>query len=340
MARKITDGLRLRNDGVWERQETIHGKRVSFSSKDPKKVWEKYRAYQEKIGGGLTFPAMADEWWEYKEPRLSPNTVTGYRTALRRAKEYFPGSLEEITPSKIKSYLSRLASVHGFARRTVSHHLVVIAGVFGWACQEHDYPQNPTKLVSLPDDLPNGKRSMPTDVQIAKVKALSDTPDGLFFYFLMYTGLRLGEALALQWQDIGATTINVTKSLCFAGRNNGEIRPPKTVQGIRQVIYLEKLKAVLEPRRGLPEQYVFGGDKPMTKQAYYCLLKRFRKLVDITPHQCRHAFATLCFEADLPARTLQGLLGHAQLSTSADIYAEIRSKKILVDAQRLNEIDF
>lgn len=164
------------------------------------------------------------------------------------------------------------------------------------------------------------------------------------FYFILYTGLRLGEALALQWKDIDeeAGVIHVWRSLYWAGKNQGEFKPPKTEAGIRDVIYLNKLQAVMEPHRGAPEDFVLGGSKPMTKQKYTCLLRRFRKDAGIScgPHQLRHAFATLCFEAGIPEKTAQGLLGHAQLSTTMDIYAELRDKKRMEAAAALNNTDF
>ena len=69
--------------------------------------------------------------------------------------------------------------------------------------------------------------------EIAIIKENADTPDGLFFYFLLYTGLRRGEALALQWKDIDeeAGIIHVWRSLYYAGKNNGNFKEPKTEAG-------------------------------------------------------------------------------------------------------------
>lgn len=87
---------------------------------------------------------------------------------------------------------------------------------------------------------------------------------------------------------------------------------------------------------------MLGGENPMTNKQYRWLLRRFRKEAGVTctPHQLRHAFATLCFEAGLPEKTAQGLLGHAQLSTTMDIYAELRDKKRMEAAAALNAADF
>ena len=79
----------------------------------------------------------------------------------------------------------------------------------------------------------------------------------------------------------------------------------------------------------------------MSKRAYYCLLERYRRAgLDVTPHQLRHAYATLLFEAGIPEKTAQNLLGHAQLSTTMDVYTELREKKLEEAAQVLNDADF
>lgn len=339
MARKT---MYQRPDGLFEKKITINGKRVAFRAHSEREVMQKIAAYKEREEAGAIFDDVAAEWWTYKEPRLSPNTAPNYRLAMQRAVEQFEGQpVKEITPVAVKSYLERLAR-RGYARRTVNQHFVVLREICAWACENHNVMQNPAALVKLPDKLPQARRKMPQTGQIERIKAMAETPDGLFLNFLMYTGLRLGEALAIRWGDIDPERemIHVSRSLYYAGKNQGQIKAPKTEAGQRDVIYLKKLQAVLEPHRGPAGAYVFGGDKPMSKRAYYCLLERCRREgLDITPHQLRHAFATLCFEAGIPEKTAQGLLGHAQISTTMDIYAELREKKLLEAAQALNGAD-
>lgn len=332
-----------RPDGLYEKKITIDGKRVVFRAKTQREVMQKIAAYQERAASGPTFAEVAGEWWAYKEQRLSPNTVSGYHVACQRAVERFSNMrMNDITATQIRGWLDWLGS-RGYARKTVANHLIVVTAICSWACENHNTPANPATLVHVPDGLTKNRRTMPTQEEIDAIKALADTPDGRFFYFLMYTGLRLGEALALQWQDIDAIAgvIHVRRSLYWAGKNQGAFKEPKTEAGKRDVIYLDRLREVMEPQRKAPEDFVLGGENPLTKQAYYCLLERFQKKAGIgcTPHQLRHAFATLCFEAGIPEKTAQGLLGHAQLSTTADIYTELRDKKRMEAAAALNAAD-
>ena len=339
----MAEKMYRRPDGLYEKILVINGRRVAFRAKSTREVLRKIAAYREKEDTGPTFETVADAWWEDKEPRLSPNTAPNYKLAMRRAVERFgPEPVKEITPVAVKAYLEYLAH-RGYARRTVNQHFVVLREICAFACERYNVMQNAAALVKLPDKLPQARRKMPAPAQIEAIKALVDTPDGLFLNFLMYSGLRLGEALALRWEDVDPVgeTIRVRRSLYFAGRNQGELKEPKSEAGRRSVIYLKRLQAMLEPHRGPAGAFVFGGEQPMSKKAYYCLLDRCRRAgLDVTPHQLRHAYATLLFEAGIPEKTAQGLLGHAQISTTMDVYAELREKKLMEAAQALNAADF
>ena len=339
----MAEKMYKRPDGLYEKKLTINGKRVAFRAKSTREVMRKIAAYREKEESGPTFETVAGAWWEDKEPRLSPNTVSNYKLAMRRAVQQFGGDpVKGLTPVAVKAYLERLAR-RGYARRTVNQHFVVLRGICAFACETFNVMQNPAALVKLPDKLPQARRKMPTPAQIETIKAMADTPDGLLLNFLMYSGLRLGEALALRWRDVDpqAETIRVENALYYAGRNQGQIKAPKSDAGRRSVIYLKRLQTILEPHRGPASAFVFGGEQPMSKKAYYCLLDRCRRAgLDVTPHQLRHAYATLLFEAGIPEKTAQGLLGHAQISTTMDVYAELREKKLAEAAQALNDTDF
>lgn len=340
MARKK---MYQRPDGLYEKKLVIGGKRVAFRAKTEREVMQKIAAYQQKEEMGPLFVQVAQEWWADKQPRLSPNTAPNYQLAMRRAVEHF-GQIpaKEITPVTVKGYLQQMAR-KGYARRTVNQHFVVLREICAWACENYNVLANPAALVKLPDNLAQTKRKMPTEEDIERIKSMKDTPDGLFLNFLLYTGLRLGEALAVRWGDIDPVKeiIEVHQSLYFAGKNQGELKEPKTEAGQRRVIYLKKLQSMLEPFRTSDEKFVFGkGDKPMSKRAYDCLRQRCRKTgLNVTPHQLRHAYATLLFEAGVPEKTAQNLMGHAQLSTTMDIYTELREKKLTEAASLLNGTD-
>ena len=106
-----------RPDGLYEKKVTINGKRVAFRGKTEREIVQKMVAYQQRAESGPSFEEMADEWWEYKESRLSPNTVGGYRVAKRRAVERFGVTpIKDITTTQVRAWLDWLGN-RGYARR-------------------------------------------------------------------------------------------------------------------------------------------------------------------------------------------------------------------------------
>ncbi len=74
---------------------------------------------------------MADEWWAYKESRLSPNTVGGYRVAKRRAVERFGVTpIKDITTTQVRAWLDWLGNRDTPERPKVANHLIVITEIF------------------------------------------------------------------------------------------------------------------------------------------------------------------------------------------------------------------
>ena len=89
---------------------------------------------------------------------------------------------------------------------------------------------------------------------------------GLFAFFLLYTGLRRGELLALKWEDIDFENhvINVRQAVTYGG-NQPKIKTPKTQAGNRKVALLDVLEAELKKTPVQSQKgYVFGGEKPLT----------------------------------------------------------------------------
>ena len=158
--------------------------------------------------------------------------------------------------------------------------------------------------------------------------------------FLLYTGCRKGEALALTFGDIDKTArrVHVAKSVYFV-HNQGTIKKPKTQAGNREIILPEFLIDLLPDGRA--RDYVFSPtpDAPMTEgfHQYAMVSWRDQTGLDLTAHQLRHGYATLLHEADIDVKDAQDLLGHADASTTQNIYTEVSKKRKTVVEKRINE---
>ena len=161
---------------------------------------------------------------------------------------------------------------------------------------------------------------------------LQSSKDKLFGIVLcLYTGLRIGELLALTWSDIdfGKGLLFVSKT-CHDGNDGAQhIRitdSPKTVNS-RRVIPLPKqilplLKAL--KKRSQCEYIVADGDKPVFVRSYQRTFELLLKKLHILHkgfHSLRHTFATRAIECGIDVKTLAELLGHKNATITLNRYA-------------------
>lgn len=240
-----------------------------------------------------------------------------------------------MTPQEIAAYINELA-LKRYAKRTVQLHLSFLNMVFDYAIINGYTDSNPARVVKLPKNLKVTKRELPSEADIQKVKDNISAPFGLFPFFIMCTGLRRGEALGLKYSDIDfkKKTISVVRSVYYES-NQPLLKEPKTEAGKRTVILLDVLADKLPKGKG----YVFGGDKPMTQIMFKHAWARYKKATGITftPHQLRHLYATLLYEAGIDEKLAQELMGHSSITTTHNIYTHIRQAKLENAAALLNE---
>ena len=335
--------MKKRSDGRYVKVITdpkTH-KRISFYGSTAREVNQKLLEYERKQENGKTFGEVADEWWDEAEPELASQTVGNYRTALRRATDYFGTDyIRDIAPRDIQAFLKNLASQQ-YATKTIANHRIVINQIFTYAIVSGDLIHNPCLSVKVPKG--TGKTTREPASGNDEQKILESDHPWLFPLFALLTGLRKGEILALQWKDIDfeQNTIEVTKSVEHIS-NRPHIKPPKTENGYRTVPLLNVLKERLIPHVTKPDDYIFsrdGGHSPLHKETYNDLYERYCKEVGITctAHQLRHSYATIAVEEDINPKDLQNALGHADISTTMNVYAAARKRSVEKVAAKLNE---
>lgn len=330
--------LTVRADGRLMKRITVveQGRRVqkTFYGKTEREILQKIAAYEEKRTNGEKFEYIADAWWEDAVPQLAYNTQKPYRPALNRAIEYFRGTpIGAIKPVDVKRFLSRAAQKYKMSDKTCRTQLMVLNLIFRYAVSMGYTDINPTAEITVPKGLRKYKREMPLSEDIARVKKHTDLDMGMFAYWIMYTGCRKGELLALTWKDVDVKnrTISIRRSSYFEN-NQLKIKEPKTKAGTRELPLMDKLLERITPGKGII--FHVNGEY-MTESHFRKAWDRYRRDsgVTCTPHQLRHAYATMLFEANVDPKDAQRLLGHANLTTTQDIYTHIREDR----ARKVNE---
>lgn len=355
-------GLYLRDDGIYEKYFThkVSGKRIPCRSADPAEVWRKYYSHEEGRQRGPLFSDFAETWYQENVQHWRQGTIKTYKPALARIKDYFHDTrLKEIDAADINSFLLWLKD-KGFYQKTVANHLSIINMVLlhSITCTDRWRKDNPAQFVRLPHNLKKKKRTPPTDEQMDAVRAGLGNKYGLLAAVFLYTGIRLGEALALQGKKIGEK-LTIDQEIVFYG--NTPILEPyvKTDAGMREVGYLYPLKELLPTNLG-EDDFLFGGTSPWTKSAFskrwisWCRsiglahqetrtnakgVEVTEWKAEITPHQLRHEYATLCYEAEVDEKVAARMFGHADPITMRRIYQSIRASQVDTAIQRMDIIE-
>ena len=353
--------IKRRADGLIERCRTINGKKRHFYGRTAREVQAKIDAaiaeaatVREK---GESFRTVAEDFWRDKEPRIKYGTRRGYRHKVELAIGWFGDfGMREITATDISRELQHMAK-QGSSYKTIANQKSVLSLIWQYWCSEMGGDANPVTLLRLPQGLPQKKRHPPTEDEVRLVR---QHPEGfgLCPALMMYAGLRLGEVMALQRQDIQGDEISVSKAVVWHS-NAPVIEAPKTENAVRVVPVLAPLKPLLEAHLQdlQPTDYLFGGAEPLTKSKYeaawlrYCTalgcvydtgrrratgktskdgkpLEKKIMAATFTAHQLRHEYASVLVECGIPETVAKSLMGHADIMTTKRWYAEAKQSNV------------
>lgn len=330
-----------RKDGRLVKSITINGKKQYFYGKTEREINKRIVEYSEKKERGEKFKPIAENWWDETEPKLAIQTIKGYKKALTNAINEFGNEyIKDIKTKDIVKYLKKFESKN-YSFKTIANQKLICNLIFNYAIAENFIEYNPCSSIKLSNSLPKTKRTSASKEDETIIKENYDL--WLFPYFALLTGMRKGEILALQWKDIDFKNniIYVTKSVFLNGYKS-EIKAPKTEKGKRIVPLLKPLKKVLlKQNNRIEDNYIFtfDGINPLSEKRFYTQWRKFKKETGIncTAHELRHSFATFAFESGVPLKAVQEILGHAQSSTTLDIYTDFRKQSFDNAAEILNE---
>lgn len=360
MAKKLNyaDMFTLRKDGRYQASYADGKGRHYLYDKDPEAL---YKKLQKKTNPDElvppTFREIAKMWEREHREEISVRTWINYEPHYKAIlSKHGHKQIQDVTAMEIVADLTA-AKGKGYSATVVNSIRSIYRMIFDYAIT-HDFAKyNPVSSVRLPKGLKRGKRIAPTDEQIKTIFTHVDAPFGLFAVFLLCTGMRKSEALALTWEDIDLKKkeISVTKSLEYISGANPVVKAPKTDAGVRVVPIIDLLyEKLLEAHSAATTPYVFPappsnrggkGGGIMTLRGYEGLWIRYCQaagLVEngkptITAHNLRHGTATLMFELGVDELTAQRILGHSRIEITREIYTELREKQNKKSVDKFND---
>ena len=279
---------------------------------------------------------IANAWKEYKQHFVKQSSMAAYLLLLN--KHILPefGDCTELPEHEVQSFVLRKIE-GGISAKTVKDILIVLKMIVqygaknGWINNyswDIKYPANEQKKELDVMSTDNFK-------QILAYLQKNFTFQGLGIIITMNTGMRIGEICGLQWGDIDMDThcISVQRTVERIYVMEGDkkftklvINTPKTQNSCRQIPMSKDLLALVKPLMKVVNKsyYVLSNsDKPLeprTYRNYYKDLLAQLGIPDLKFHGLRHSFATKCIEAGCDYKTVSVLLGHANISTTLNLY--------------------
>lgn len=297
-----------------------------------------------RVRTGVTFADACEDflsWMEHDRQRKR-STLNDYRSAVRS--HFVPTfgalPLERITTTAIDRWRAQLVAEGRLSNRSINKLLTILHGIFERARKRWRLPVNPVTEV---EKQPRKKRVSidvyGTDEVMALVRAAESEQDAAIFLTAAFTGLRMGELLALRWRDVDVELQAIRVRASYTHR---ELGTPKNRTG-RTVPMIDRVAATLarlsqrEAFAGM-DDLVFGGEAGghLDDSALRRRYKRARDRAGLRPlrfHDLRHTFGTHAIRTSDP-RELQEWMGHADFSTT-EIYLSYKPRAEA--ARRLGE---
>jgi integrase/recombinase XerD len=276
--------------------------------------------------------ALVDRFLEHLvvERGLAQNSLEAYRRDLARYAAYLKGRHARIAAlerAEVPRYLLTLREA-GLSPRSVARHLSAIRQFHRFLVREGHAAADPTSHL----ESPRPWRRLPTILSSDEVERLlapreATTPQGFrdhaMLEVLYACGLRVSELVGLRLADPDLA-VGIVR---VVGKGDKERLVPlgdAAVESLRA--YLSHGRPRLEKRRASPHLFLGRHGRGLTRQMFWQLLKRYARAAGITkrvsPHTLRHAFATHLLERGADLRSVQLMLGHADIGTT-QIYTHL-----------------
>ena len=266
------------------------------------------------------------------EKGLSANTIAAYSADLAGFKDFEACQGDFPDGAALESYVEHLQK-SGLSGRSVARHLATLRNFYAFLLREGVIDCDPAERLHSPKQW----KTIPKFLNLEEIDKLIESPENIrptglrdraMVELLYASGLRVSELCRLGVSDV-ERDLGVLR---VTGKGNKQRMVPVGKSALRSLEeYLAGGRGKLLKQRFSRYLFVTARGGPMTRQGFWKLLRgRARKagiFRDLTPHVIRHSFATHLLEGGANLRSVQVMLGHADISTT-QIYTHVMRSRL------------
>ena len=273
----------------------------------------------------MTFSEVYEAWKSEYCKRLSKAGQKAYETSYKAFSVLYSRKFRELRTADFQAVIDE----HKNKTEAIKKYRQLISQMSKWAMREEISAQNFAQFVQL-QSAPKKEKEIFTDEDIEKIKK-DGSEAARIILMLLATGMRIGELFRLPLEDYHKTYV-IGGSKTEEGRNRViPIRP----EGREHFDYFAKQATGPMLLSGYTGQKVYANYR---NRDYYPLLEKLgieRK----SPHATRHTYTSRAVKEGMPPEVLQKILGHADYSTTANIYTHIDIETMIKYVEKDNVAD-
>lgn len=330
---------------------TFGGRRYEVSGKTEAEAIEKMVLQKQKLeseAAAESGSATVSQWYArwlalYKaEQGLTQKSLSTYDEKFRNYIKPAIGSkqMRAVTEQDLQRIMNRTAEM---SQSTALKVRMVIRQMFRRAYRTHMIAFDPSEDLEIPRSTTKGvRRSLTETERVLFLRCAPNVTGAEIFLTMYYTGMRPGELMALTWGDIDFDKNEISVNKAIESGTKSTVKSTKTSAGERIIPLRAPLRELLLPLRGEPTRRVFlnQAGNPQYEQTFKRLWKHLLREMDIAngaevyrsqilhstlapdlvPYCLRHTFCTDLQAAGVPINIAKELMGHADISITANIY--------------------
>jgi integrase/recombinase XerD len=270
------------------------------------------------------------------EKGLSKNTVASYHLDLKKFRAFLVSQEKDLpafSKTDVVDYIQKLRD-EAYSTASICRFISTIKSLCKYLLVENRISEDPSENLESPRRWERLPKAISLDdvkrfLQSGDSDTLSDPVmrrDSVMFELLYSSGLRVSELISLRLEDISFDA----GFLRVIGKGSKERIVPLHMRALGKVRqYVSHERPQILRKKNSPYLFVTRRGGSMTRQRFWQTMKRLGRQtgLDISPHTIRHSFATHLLEGGADLRSLQKLLGHADISTT-QIYTKVTSDRL------------